>query len=59
MNLDNAYGPKDKADPSKRVQQITIDGKLATRLFCNVKANILIPMYYESWGYFTQFGKEL
>ncbi|TAQ91389.1 hypothetical protein B7494_g313 [Chlorociboria aeruginascens] len=38
---------------------ITMDGKQATRLFREIEADILVPMHYESWGHFTQFGKEL
>jgi L-ascorbate metabolism protein UlaG (beta-lactamase superfamily) len=59
MNLGNAYGPKDKTDPSKGACQITMDGKSAARLFREIKADVLVPMHYESWGHFTQFGKEL
>ncbi len=29
------------------------------RLFREIKADILVPMHYESWGHFTQNGKEL
>ncbi|KAK0455610.1 putative Zn-dependent hydrolases of the beta-lactamase protein [Desarmillaria tabescens] len=39
--------------------QITMDGKQAARLFREIKADILVPMHYESWNHFTQFGKEL
>jgi L-ascorbate metabolism protein UlaG (beta-lactamase superfamily) len=59
MNLGNAYGPVDKCDLSKGVCQITMDGKSAAKLFRDVKADVLVPMHYESWGHFTQFGKEL
>ncbi|PKX89839.1 MBL fold metallo-hydrolase [Aspergillus novofumigatus IBT 16806] len=59
MNLGNAYGPVDKTDPSKGACQITMDGKSGARLFRDVKADVLVPMHYESWGHFTQFGKEL
>ncbi len=34
-------------------------GKQAARLFREIKADILVPMHYESWGHFTQNGKEL
>jgi L-ascorbate metabolism protein UlaG (beta-lactamase superfamily) len=39
--------------------QITMDGKQAARLFREIKADILVPMHYESWEHFTQFGDEL
>ncbi|KAI9727391.1 MAG: hypothetical protein M1834_008462 [Cirrosporium novae-zelandiae] len=39
--------------------QVTMDGKQAARLFREIKADVLVPMHYESWGHFTQFGKEL
>ncbi|KAH7010277.1 putative Zn-dependent hydrolases of the beta-lactamase protein [Ilyonectria destructans] len=39
--------------------QITMDGKQATQLFRDIKADVLVPMHYESWGHFTQFGAEL
>ncbi|KAF7168898.1 hypothetical protein CNMCM5623_001804 [Aspergillus felis] len=39
--------------------QITLDAKQAARLFRTIKADYLVPMHYESWGHFTQFGKDL
>ncbi|CAG8138895.1 unnamed protein product [Penicillium nalgiovense] len=39
--------------------QITMDGKQAAHLFRTIKADYLVPMHYESWGHFTQFGKDL
>jgi L-ascorbate metabolism protein UlaG (beta-lactamase superfamily) len=39
--------------------QITMDGKQAARLFRKIKADILIPMHFESWGHFSQKGVEL
>ncbi|KAL4912736.1 putative Zn-dependent hydrolases of the beta-lactamase protein [Aspergillus aurantiobrunneus] len=39
--------------------QITMDGKQGARLFNTIKADYLVPMHYESWGHFTQFGKDL
>ncbi len=39
--------------------QITMDGKQGARLFREIKADLLVPMHYESWGHFTQNGKEL
>ena len=34
-------------------------GKDGARLFRALKADKLVPMHYESWGHFTQFGEEL
>ncbi|KAJ5931421.1 Zn-dependent hydrolases of the beta-lactamase protein [Penicillium verrucosum] len=39
--------------------QITMDGKQAAHLFRTIKADYLVPMHYESWGHFTQFGEDL
>lgn len=39
--------------------QITMDGKQAAQLFREIKADILIPMHYESWAHFSQKGGEL
>jgi L-ascorbate metabolism protein UlaG (beta-lactamase superfamily) len=39
--------------------QITMDGRQAARLFRDIKADMLVPMHYESWGHFTQHQKEL
>ena len=39
--------------------QITMDGKQGAHLFRTIKADYLVPMHYESWGHFTQFGKDL
>ncbi|RJE25256.1 hypothetical protein PHISCL_02406 [Aspergillus sclerotialis] len=39
--------------------QITMDGKQGARLFQIINADYLVPMHYESWGHFTQFGKDL
>lgn len=58
MNLGNAHAPN-FADLSAPPIQITMDGKSAARLFREIKADVLIPMHYESWGHFTQFGAEL
>lgn len=58
MNLGNAHAPN-FADLSAPPIQITMDGKSATRLFREIKADVLVPMHYESWGHFTQFGAEL
>ncbi|RHZ63891.1 MBL fold metallo-hydrolase [Aspergillus thermomutatus] len=40
-------------------QPITMDGKSGARLLQALKSDVLVPMHYESWGHFTQFGKEL
>ena len=39
--------------------QITMDGKQAAQLFREIKADILVPMHYESWSHFSQNGAEL
>lgn len=39
--------------------QITMDGGQAARLFREIRAEVLVPMHFESWGHFTQFGGEL
>lgn len=54
MNLGAAYA----ALPDGPVQ-ITMDGKQAAHLFRTIKADLLVPMHYESWGHFTQFGQDL
>ena len=33
---------------------ITMDGHQAARLLRDLKADVLVPMHYESWGHFTQ-----
>ncbi|GLI78358.1 hypothetical protein PoHVEF18_006672 [Penicillium ochrochloron] len=58
MNLGNAHAPN-FADMSAPPIQATMDGKSAARLFRDIKADVLIPMHYESWGHFTQFGEGL
>ena len=59
MNLGNAHVAEDWTDPSGPKYQITMDGKSAARLFREIKADVLVPMHYEAWGHFTQFGEEL
>lgn len=54
MSLGSAF-----ADLPDGPLQITMDGKQAAHLFRTVKADYLVPMHYESWGHFTQFGKDL
>ncbi|KAJ4338360.1 hypothetical protein N0V95_008077 [Ascochyta clinopodiicola] len=39
--------------------QITMDGCQAARLFRDIKADLLVPMHFESWDHFTQHKKEL
>lgn len=58
MNLGNAHAPE-SLEPGSPLYQITMDGKSAARLFREIKADVLVPMHYESWGHFTQFGDEL
>ena len=59
LNLGNAHVSKDLNDPDSPRYQITMDGKSAARLFREIKADVLVPMHYEAWGHFTQFGEEL
>ena len=59
LNLGNAHISKDLNDPDSPRYQITMDGKSAARLFREIKADVLVPMHYEAWGHFTQFGEEL
>ena len=59
LNLGNAYAPKDLNDSDSPMYQITMDGKSAARLFREITADVLVPMHYEAWGHFTQFGEEL
>lgn len=54
MNLGNAHNPL--VDPPL---QITMDGKQAARLARDIKADIVVPIHFESWGHFKQKGDEL
>lgn len=54
MNLGNAHVPTPDGPA-----QITMSGKDGARLFRELKADVLVPMHYESWKHFTQFGTEL
>lgn len=54
MNIGNAQAPV--GDPPL---QITMSGKDAARLFRDIKADILVPMHFESWGHFTENGQQL
>jgi len=59
LNLGNAHAPEDASMPEGPRYQITMDGRSAARLFREIKAEVLVPMHYESWKHFTQFGQEL
>lgn len=59
FNLGNAHVHTDITDLSSPRYQITMDGKQAAKLFREIKADYLVPMHYESWHHFTQFGEEL
>ncbi|GKZ33554.1 hypothetical protein AbraIFM66950_003459 [Aspergillus brasiliensis] len=59
FNLGNAHAHTDMTDLSSPRYQITMDGKQAAKLFREIKADYLVPMHYESWHHFTQFGEEL
>ncbi|KAL1872403.1 hypothetical protein Daus18300_004373 [Diaporthe australafricana] len=54
LNLGRAKAPLPDGD-----LQITMDGMQAARLFREVGAEVLVPMHFESWGHFSQFGSEL
>ncbi|KAH8754144.1 beta-lactamase superfamily domain-containing protein [Diaporthe sp. PMI_573] len=54
MNLGRA-----KVQLPEEKLQITMDGVQAAKLFRESGAKLLIPMHFESWGHFTQFGGEL
>ncbi|KAJ5153954.1 uncharacterized protein N7500_009393 [Penicillium coprophilum] len=58
VNLGNAHVPMTE-DPNGPLMQITMGGKDGAKLFRAIKADVLVPMHYESWGHFTQFGDEL
>jgi L-ascorbate metabolism protein UlaG (beta-lactamase superfamily) len=36
-----------------------MDGRQAARLFREIRADVLVPMHYESWDHFTQHQEEL
>ena len=58
MNLGNAHVPSSD-DPNIPRMQITMGGRDGAKLFRAIKADVLVPMHYESWGHFTEFGTEL
>ncbi|KAL3708312.1 hypothetical protein TMatcc_006296 [Talaromyces marneffei ATCC 18224] len=55
LNFGNAHVPT----PDGGALQVTMDGKQGARLFRELGADVLVPMHFESWGHFTQFGDEL
>ncbi|KAM0543861.1 hypothetical protein ACHAPJ_012098 [Fusarium lateritium] len=63
MNLGKASFPgvNSKGQPGRpdELLQITMDGRQAARLFREIKADVLVPMHYESWDHFTQQEQEL
>ena len=63
MNLGKAtfYEVNDEGLPGQPgdVLQITMDGRQAARLFRDIKADVLVPMHFESWDHFTQHQEEL
>lgn len=59
LNLGNAHVQKEIGNSESPLYQITMDGKSAAKLFREIKADVLVPMHYEAWGHFTQFGAEL
>ena len=63
MNLGKATFAKITPEglPGKEGQflQITMDGRQGAQLFRDIKADVLVPMHYESWDHFTQHEEEL
>ncbi|EWY84350.1 hypothetical protein FOYG_14102 [Fusarium oxysporum NRRL 32931] len=63
MNLGKASfaGFNSKGEPGHpdNILEVTMDGKQAARLFREIKADVLVPMHYESWDHFTQHEEEL
>ncbi|RFN54350.1 mfs general substrate transporter [Fusarium flagelliforme] len=63
MNLGKASFPginsEGKPGNPEDVLQITMDGRQAARLFREIKADVLVPMHYESWDHFTQHQEGL
>ncbi|KAF4964022.1 hypothetical protein FSARC_8020 [Fusarium sarcochroum] len=63
MNLGKASFPgiNSEGQPGHpdEVLQITMDGRQAAHLFRDIKADLLVPMHYESWDHFTQHEDEL
>ncbi len=45
--------------PDNEKLQITMDGADAVKLFRELKADVLVPMHYESWAHFTENKEEL
>ncbi|KAL2812298.1 hypothetical protein BJX63DRAFT_443525 [Aspergillus granulosus] len=58
MNLGNAHAPVTD-EPGAPLLQITMGGRDGAKLFRALKADVLVPMHYELWGYFTQFGEDI
>lgn len=58
MNLGNAHVPETE-DPNGPLMQITMGGRDGAKLFRALKADVLVPMHYESWGHFTEHGAAL
>ncbi|KAI1070264.1 hypothetical protein LB507_010361 [Fusarium sp. FIESC RH6] len=63
MNLGKASFPgiNSEGNPGHPddVLQITMDGHQAAHLFREIKADVLVPMHYESWDHFTQHQEGL
>ena len=43
----------------EKFRQDIVESNGLTKLFQEIKADYLVPMHYESWNHFTQFGQEL
>lgn len=56
MNLGDARFPVEGRDEPL---QITMGGEDASKLFRGLKADTLVPIHYESWHHFSQYGDQL
>lgn len=63
MNLGKAtfYDFNEEGQPGQpgHALQITMDGRQAAHLFRDIKADVLVPMHFESWDHFTLYKEEL
>ena len=39
--------------------QVTMDARDAAKIVRELNVPVLVPLHYEGWGHFTQFGEEL
>lgn len=57
LNLGKAMVPH--PDGKSGLLQITMSGKDGAKLCKDIGADILVPMHFESWEHFTQYGGDL